>query len=130
MTYAHVIDGQIVAVGLPSSWRWTDGSTTSGFDTLPDEDLARAGWLPVTEDRPPLGDGEQYGEPSYTVDGDTVTATYPTVTAAPPAPTVDPTAVLAAVGASLAAIPANATSTQMRSTLRTLGEQITAAIPT
>ena len=45
-------------------------------------------------------------------------------------PVADPAAVLAAVGASLAAIPANATSTQMRSTLRTLGEQITAAIPT
>jgi len=51
----------------------------------------------------------------------------------PPAadpPAADPAAVLATVGASLAAIPANATSTQMRSTLRTLGEQITAAIPT
>lgn len=45
-------------------------------------------------------------------------------------PVVDPAAVLAAVGASLAAIPANATSTQMRSTLRTLGEQITESIPT
>ena len=45
-------------------------------------------------------------------------------------PVADPAAVLAAVGASLAAIPANATSTQMRSTLRTLGEQITESIPT
>ncbi len=48
----------------------------------------------------------------------------------PDPPVADPAAVLAAVGASLAAIPANATSTQMRSTLRTLGEQITAVIPT
>jgi len=48
----------------------------------------------------------------------------------PDPPVVDPAAVLAAVGASLAAIPANATSTQMRSTLRTLGEQITESIPT
>ena len=48
----------------------------------------------------------------------------------PEPPAADPAAVLAAVGASLAAIPANATSTQMRSTLRTLGEEITAAIPT
>ena len=51
----------------------------------------------------------------------------------PPAadpPAADPAAVLATVGASLAAIPANATSTQMRSTLRTLGEQITESIPT
>lgn len=46
----------------------------------------------------------------------------------PGTPETDPTAVLTSVGQALADIPANATSTQMRSALRTLGETITAAL--
>lgn len=43
---------------------------------------------------------------------------------------VDPVALLAEVGTDLAAIPATATSTQMRTALRTVGQKITEAIPT
>lgn len=32
---------------LPTTWRWPDGSATSGFNTLDDEALYEAGWLPV-----------------------------------------------------------------------------------
>ena len=66
----------------------------------------------------------------YDTDGEVTGTEVLTGLPIPDPPAADPAAVLAAVGASLAAIPANATSTQMRSTLRTLGEQITAAIPT
>lgn len=64
----------------------------------------------------------------YDTDGQVTGTEQVTGLPVPDPPVVDPAAVLAAVGASLAAIPANATSTQMRSTLRTLGEQITEAI--
>ena len=66
----------------------------------------------------------------YDTDGQVTGTEQVTGLPVPDPPVVDPAAVLAAVGASLAAIPANATSTQMRSTLRTLGEQITESIPT
>lgn len=39
-------------------------------------------------------------------------------------------ALLAEIGTDLAAIPATATSTQMRTALRTVGQKITDAIPT
>ena len=65
-----------------------------------------------------------------TVDGATGRCEACPPEATPVEAAVDPVTVLAQVGSGLAAIPATATSTQMRSTLRTLGEQITAAIPT
>jgi hypothetical protein len=45
-------------------------------------------------------------------------------------PSPDPLALLAEIGTDLAAIPATATSTQMRTALRTVGQKITDAIPT
>lgn len=33
---------------LPKSWTWPDGRITSNFHTLEDEELAEAGWFPVT----------------------------------------------------------------------------------
>ncbi|MBP6730200.1 MAG: hypothetical protein KA129_11270 [Microthrixaceae bacterium] len=66
----------------------------------------------------------------YDTDGEVTGSEVLTGLPIPDPPAADPAAVLATVGASLAAIPANATSTQMRSTLRTLGEQITESIPT
>ena len=84
---------------------------------------------PVVEQTIDHGDGT-WTTTDYRTDPPTVSTEDGKPLPEPAAPTVDPAAVLATVGASLAAIPANATSTQMRSTLRTLGEQITESIPT
>lgn len=124
--YAHVTDGQVDQVGLPPVWVWPDGRQTALFQYATDDELTEAGWHPVTEVRPPLSDGETYRSPVFTVDGDTVTATYPVEPVPPLA--ADPAEVLAQVGAELAAISSNATLTQIRSALRSLGQVITNAL--
>ena len=46
MSYAHVVDGQIVATGGRPNWWYDDGSPVS------DERLAQDGWLPIMREEP------------------------------------------------------------------------------
>lgn len=87
--HALVTNGTVTRTGdLPQVWRWPDGSWTSNFHLMPAADLARAGWLPVTEIQPPLADGQTYGPPTYQIANGRVTATYPVQDL--PAPEPDP----------------------------------------
>lgn len=87
--YAYVQSDTVQRTGaLPQTWRNTDGSTVSNFHLMPAADLARAGWLPVTEVQPPLSDGQTYGPPTYQIANGRVTATYPVQDL--PAPEPDP----------------------------------------
>lgn len=92
--YAHVTDDQVdqVAADLPPSWRWPDGTTTTGFDRLDESDHVAAGWLPVDDQRPTPGDGQALGDTTWTVVGDAVVATADLVDLPPDEP--DPLAQL------------------------------------
>jgi len=67
----------------PRHGRSPTGAPFSGFNLLPDKDLAAEGWLPLTEVRPPLTADQVHGTPVYTIDKDQVTATYPVTADAP-----------------------------------------------
>lgn len=83
--YAHVTDNTVDQVGLPDTYRRSDGSTVSGYQHSDPADLAADGWLPLVEDRPDLGPNEMHGQPTYTVADGQVTATYQVE----PVPTAD-----------------------------------------
>lgn len=101
MDYAHVTDTTVDQIGLPDTYRRSDGSTVSGYQHSNPADLAADGWLSVVEDRPELAEGEQYGQPTYAVADGQVTATYPIVAVALEPVTVDPLALLAAEQAAI-----------------------------
>jgi hypothetical protein len=69
--FARVTDGQVVDVVARPPRR-----IGNIFGITPDN-AAQYGWYPVTEAKPVLQEGEVYGDPIFTVDGTTVTATYP-----------------------------------------------------
>lgn len=79
MAYAFVTDNTIQRVGgLPASARRLDTQEwVMGLDTAPADLVKATGWLPVVEDRPPLGGDEQHGTPAYTIGDEEVTAAYP-----------------------------------------------------
>lgn len=65
---------------VPQTWSWPDGRTTSNFHLSAADVLARAGFLPLVDgERPTPGPTENIGPPTYTSDGQTITATYPLV---------------------------------------------------
>ncbi len=46
---------------LPKTWTWSDGSTTSGFDTVSEETKRRAGFVPLLEvEKPPRTETEDF----------------------------------------------------------------------
>lgn len=62
--YANIKDGEVVTTvsdreQLPVMWTWPDGSMTSNFNTMSDEELAEAGWFPVLDDQPKFNDKKQ-----------------------------------------------------------------------
>ena len=59
-TFAHVVDGVVRAVGLPSTGTLSDGSSVSGFSSSHLMSLSTEGWLPVMEIHSELSDGEQW----------------------------------------------------------------------
>lgn len=74
--HALVEDGKVIEVGvLPSTWQRSDGTTVSGYDTLPSDEHAKDGWLPFDDQRPALAKHEVWGETVYTVANGRVTAT-------------------------------------------------------
>jgi hypothetical protein len=76
--YAHVTNGVVDRTGgLPTSWTLKDGRSVSGFNNLTAAEQLAEGWLPLTENMPALGAGQQYGPPTYTVGASSVTADYP-----------------------------------------------------
>lgn len=59
---------------LPLNWR-----NISGLSLLPDDHLAKLGWLPADVERPPLWAYQQYGTPTYQVVDGRVKVVYPVV---------------------------------------------------
>lgn len=74
MTYAHVSAGAVVEtyVDLPDVWE-----SISGFHHADAETLAACGFLPIVEQRDPVGDGQVQDAVSYEVQSDQVIAHYP-----------------------------------------------------
>lgn len=65
---------------LPSRLRLADGSTRTSLDELDEKQLAEIGIYPAVGVRPEYTMVTQYlGEPKFSFDGKTVTATYPVV---------------------------------------------------
>jgi hypothetical protein len=125
--HARVVDGEVVESGpLPISWTWPDGSTTSDLDRLGPEDHARAGWYPVTEERPTPGTGQTWGDPVFTVGAGTVTAVYPLVGVVR---TPDPVAALAGIVDALSGITPTSTMSQVRTALIAVHAASSAATP-
>ena len=85
-TFAHVVDGVVRAVGLPSTGTLSDGSSVSGFEFLSPDVLSAEGWLPVVEVRSELADGEQWGAPVFTVEEGAVFAHFAAEPIPPPEP--------------------------------------------
>lgn len=76
--HAYIVNGVIDRTGpLPTAWNLKDGRSVSGFNNLTPQEQAAEGWLPVTENLPPLGPNQQYGPPSYVIGATSVTANYP-----------------------------------------------------
>ena len=90
MSYAHIVDGQITAVGtLPRTGRDATGRAVSRFDRLDPDELAALGWLPIIDDGPPqLDPATQRAVRSVELVEDIPTAVY-TVELLPE-PTPDP----------------------------------------
>lgn len=91
-TYAHVTDGTVDRVGLPTTGTLSDGRTVSGYDRLPLQTLTAEGWLPLI-DGPPAYDAttEQAIPDGYDVLADRVIVRYrvepiPTPQPEPPTP--------------------------------------------
>jgi hypothetical protein len=85
-TFAHVVDGVVRAVGLPSTGTLSDGSSVSGFEFLSPDVLSTEGWLPVVEIHSELSDGEQWGAPVFTVEEGAVFAHFAAEPIPPPEP--------------------------------------------
>ena len=85
-TFAHVVDGKVRVVGLPSTGTLSDGSSVSGFEFLSPDVLSAEGWLPVVEVRSELATGERWGDPVFSVEEGVVVATFSAEPEPPPEP--------------------------------------------
>lgn len=79
MQYALVTDTQVVRLGRVEQHgellNLTDSDTVTGHASS--EEIRALGWLPVTDERPPLGPNQHHGTPTFTVRADDVLASYP-----------------------------------------------------
>lgn len=127
--YAHVTGGEVDGVGLPEVWRRDDGTTVSGYQFSDPAGLAADGWLPVTEVRPDLGDGETYGAAEYVVGAEEITATY-AVVPLPEALGGGPSPFSAFSTTLRAQLPAATTNAKMRTALTDALDELDAALET
>ena len=76
MLYGRVENGNVL-IGLPRVGVLRDGSTISGYNSLPENVLISEGWLPVEEDIPVYNqDTEMIQGPEYIVEVDRIISRY------------------------------------------------------
>lgn len=79
--FARVKGGDVVAVAdtkqsLPSTWRYDDGRTVSGFRFLADDEILAAGWVPLRDVKPTPGKGQRLAGPETTIGDREVVRTW------------------------------------------------------
>lgn len=77
--HALTANGQVIRFGrveeLGDTWQVHDQGDTIGYDSA--ADVKAAGWLPVVEERAPLGADQHHGQVQHTVRASDVLASYP-----------------------------------------------------
>lgn len=79
MIYAKVENGEVVAIGLPTTGVLNDHRTVSNYNQLGIDMLEREGWLPVTGEKPSYNESTHYLTTSYSIEESQVIATYTVV---------------------------------------------------